>query len=112
MSSSVTQATLDYLARRLDELAAVFPTSPAAVDVVTLTDDIGVLAHHLQYAIERAQERFTAPETVHLPERADLVRLSRAAAGIAGALDTLTEALAFATTGFQREALPDLAHSH
>lgn len=111
MSSSITQATLDYLALRLDELAAVFPTSPAAVDVVTLTDDIGVLTHHLQYATERAQERFTAPETVYLPERVALARLARAAAGIAGALDVLAEALTYATTGFQREAIPDLATS-
>ncbi|MER5215374.1 hypothetical protein ABT063_33715 [Streptomyces sp. NPDC002838] len=104
-SSSITQATLDYLALRLDELAAVFPTSPAAVDVVTLTDDIGVLTHHLQYATERAQERFTAPETVYLPERVALARLAQAAAGIAGALDVLAEALTYATTGFQREAI-------
>ncbi|MEU9381898.1 hypothetical protein AB0D38_13240 [Streptomyces sp. NPDC048279] len=111
MSSSVTPATLDYLAQRLDELAAQFPTSPDAVDLVTLTDDIGTLGHHLQHAIERAQERFTAPETVYPPERVALVRLARAAAGIARALDTLAEALNYATTGFQREAVEDLAHS-
>ena len=111
MSSSVTPATLDHLARRLDELAAQFPTSPDTVDLVTLTDDIGVLAHHLQHAIERAQERFTTPQTVYPPERATLVQLARAAAGIAQALDTLADALAYATTGFQREAVEDLAHS-
>jgi predicted transcriptional regulator len=111
MSSSVTPATLDYLARRLDELAAGFPTSPDAVDLVTLTDDIGVLAHHLQHAIEYAQERFTTPQTVYPPERATLVRLARAAAGITRALDTLAEALTYATTGFQRETVEDLAHS-
>ncbi|MGW2046210.1 hypothetical protein ACWCPF_13645 [Streptomyces sp. NPDC001858] len=111
MSSSVTRATLDDLAQRLDELAAQFPTSPDAVDLLTLTDDIGTLGHHLQQTIERAQERFTAPETVYPPERVTLVRLTRAAAGIARALDTLAEALTCATTGFQRKALPDLAHS-
>ncbi|WP_330347799.1 hypothetical protein [Streptomyces sp. NBC_00582] len=37
-----TQAALDYLGRRLDELADAFPTTPAAVDVVTLTDDIAL----------------------------------------------------------------------
>ncbi|GGR35744.1 hypothetical protein [Streptomyces aurantiogriseus] len=111
MSSSVTQATLDYLARCLDELADQFPASPDAVDLVTLTDDIGMLVHHLQHATERAQERFTAPQTVHPPERATLVRLTRATAGIAQALGTLAEALTYATTGFQREGLPDLVHS-
>ncbi|MEU6230954.1 hypothetical protein [Streptomyces sp. NPDC047042] len=62
MSSSITQAALDVLARRLDELAAGFPTGPAAIDLVALTDDIGMLTHHLQQAAERAQERFTAPQ--------------------------------------------------
>lgn len=112
MSSPISQATLDYLALRLDELAAQFPTSPEAVDLVTLTDDIGILTHHLQHAAERAQERFTAPQTVYPPERVALVLLTRATAGIASALDMLTEALTFATTGFQREAVEDLAHSH
>lgn len=112
MSSSITQATFDHLARRLDELAAEFPTDPGAVDLVTLTDDIAVLAHHLQQATERVQERFTAPATVHPPERAALVRLTRATAGIAKALDILSEALTYATTGFQREAVANLAHSH
>ena len=111
MSSSVTQATLDYLARRLEELAAEFPTSPDAVDLTTLTDDIGMLAHHLQYAIEHTQERFTTPQTVYPPERVTLVQLARAAAGITRVLDTLAEALTYATTGFQREAVEDLAHS-
>ncbi|GGS92866.1 hypothetical protein [Streptomyces chromofuscus] len=112
MSSSITQATFDHLARRLDELAAEFPTGPEAVDLVTLTDDIGTLAHHLQQATERAQERFTAPATVHPLERAALVRLTRATAGIPKALDILAEALTYATTGFQREAVADLAPSH
>ncbi|MDX3617754.1 hypothetical protein [Streptomyces europaeiscabiei] len=111
MSSSVTPATFDYLARRLEELASSFPTSPDAVDLVTLTDDIGVLAHHLQHTIEHAQERFTTPQTVCLPERVALVQLARAAAGITRGLDTLAEALTYATTGFQREAVEDLAHS-
>jgi hypothetical protein len=111
MYASDTQAALNYLGRRLDELADAFPTRPAAVDVVTLTDDINVLAHHLEYATERAQERFTAPETVYLPERDALARLAEAAAGIAGALNVLTEALTYAATGFHREALPDLAVS-
>ncbi|MFJ4203461.1 hypothetical protein ACIP2Y_28050 [Streptomyces sviceus] len=111
MSSSVTPTTLDYLARRLDELAAQFPTNPEAVDLVTLTDDIAMLTHHLQHATERAQERFTAPLTVHPPERVTLVQLTRATAGIANALDTLAEALTYATTGFQREAVEDLARS-
>lgn len=113
MASSVSQTTLDHLARRLDELAAEFPTRPEAVDLVTLADDIATLSHHLQHAVERAQQRFTAPATVHAPERLVLVRLARAIAGMAHALDTLTEALAYATTGFQREeAVPDLAHTH
>jgi hypothetical protein len=111
MSSSVTAATFDYLARRLEELAASFPTSPEAVDLITLTDDIGVLAHHLQHTIEHAQERFTTPQTVYPPERVALVQLARAAAGITRGLDTLAEALTYATTGFQREAVEDLAHS-
>ncbi|MEH0442067.1 hypothetical protein QBA74_42450 [Streptomyces scabiei] len=111
MSSSVTAATFDYLARRLEELAASFPTSPDAVDLITLTDDIGVLAHHLQHTIEHAQERFTTPQTVYPPERVGLVQLARAAAGITRGLDTLAEALTYATTGFQREAVEDLAHS-
>ncbi|MDX3480132.1 DUF6238 family protein, partial [Streptomyces scabiei] len=101
MSSSVTPATFDHLARRLEELAASFPTSPDAVDLVTLTDDIGVLAHHLQHTIEHAQERFTTPQTVYPPERVTLVQLARAVAG----------ALTYATTGFQREAVEDLTHS-
>ncbi|WP_416986801.1 hypothetical protein [Streptomyces sp. T028] len=111
MPASATQAALNYLGRHLDELADAFPTNAAAVDVVTLTDDINVLAHHLEYATERAQERFTVPETVCLPERVALARLAEAAAGIAGALNVLTEALTHAATGFHREALPDLAVS-
>lgn len=31
---------------------------------------------------------------------------------MAHTLDTLTEALSYATTGFQRKAVPDLAHTH
>ncbi|MER6952477.1 hypothetical protein [Streptomyces sp. NPDC000618] len=111
MSSSITPATFDYLARRLEELASSFPTSPDAVDLVTLTDDIGVLAHHLQHTIEHAQERFTTPQTVYPPERVALVQLARAAAGITRGLDTLAEALTYATTGFQREAVENLTHS-
>ncbi|MCC9705988.1 hypothetical protein E4N62_12415 [Streptomyces sp. MNU76] len=111
MSSSVTPATFDCLARRLEELAASFPTSPDAVDLITLTDDIGVLAHHLQHTIERAQERFTTPQTVYPPERVALVQLAQATAGITRGLDTLAQALTYATTGFQREAVEDLAHS-
>jgi hypothetical protein len=112
MVSSVSQTTLDHLARHLDELAAAFPTRPEAVDLVTLADDIATLSHHLHHAVERAQERFTTPATVHAPERLVLVRLARATAGMAHALDTLAEALTYATTGFQREAVPDLAHTH
>ncbi|MFF3372094.1 hypothetical protein ACFYXF_03950 [Streptomyces sp. NPDC002680] len=112
MPSSVSQSTLEYLARRLDEQAAEFPTSPEAVDPVTLADDIATLSRHLQHAVKRTQERFTAPATVHAPERAVLVRLARATAGMAHALGTLAEALAYATTGFQHEAVPDLAHTH
>ncbi|MFJ6898144.1 hypothetical protein [Streptomyces hokutonensis] len=112
MVSSVSQTTLDHLARRLDELAAAFPTRPEVVDPVTLADDMAALSHHLQHAVERAQERFTAPATVHVPERLVLVRLARATAGMAHALDTLGEALTYATTCFQREAVPGLAHSH
>ncbi|UIX34387.1 hypothetical protein [Streptomyces sp. GQFP] len=112
MVSSVSQSTLDHLARRLDELAAEFPTQPEAVDPVTLADDIATLSHHLQHAVERAWERFAVPDTVHAPERVVLVRLARATAGMAHALDTLAEALTYATTGFQREAVPDLSHTH
>ncbi|MGC0405280.1 hypothetical protein RKD27_007924 [Streptomyces sp. SAI-126] len=112
MASAVSQSTLDHLARRLDELAAQFPTRPEAVEPVTLADDIATLSHHLQHAVERAQQRFTAPATVHAPERLVLVRLARATAGMAHALDTLTQALSYATTGFQRETVPDLAHTH
>jgi hypothetical protein len=112
MSSEVTDAALAYLARQLDELAADFPTSPDDVDLVTLTDDVNMLAHHLQQAAERAQNRFTTPAAVHSPERLTLVRLSRAATGIAKALEILTEALTYATTAFQRQALPDLSRSY
>ncbi|KUO15227.1 hypothetical protein [Streptomyces dysideae] len=111
MRASATQAALNYLGRRLDELADAFPTNAAAVDVVALTDDINVLVHHLEYATERAQERFAVPETVYLPERVGLARPAEAAAGIAGALNMLTEALTYAATGFHREALPNLAAS-
>ncbi|WP_405591657.1 hypothetical protein [Streptomyces sp. NBC_01092] len=111
MSSDVTEAALDSLARRLDELADHFPTGPEAVDLVTLTDDINLLAHHLQQATERAQERFTTPVTVHMPERLALVRLSEATSGIANALHILSDALTYAATGFQHEATANLAHS-
>ncbi|MFF9778512.1 hypothetical protein ACF1HJ_33290 [Streptomyces sp. NPDC013978] len=112
MPSSVTPSTLDRLARRLDGLADQVPSTPEAIDPVTLTDDISMLAHHLQHALECAQDRFTAPETVHPPERATLVQLATATAGIAHALHTLTEALAFATTGFQREGTEKPIPSH
>lgn len=112
MPSSVTPSTLNRLARRLDGLADQFPSTPEAVDPVALADDIGMLAHHLQHALEWAQDRFTAPETVHPPERATLVQLATATAGIAHALHTLTEALAYATTGFQREGTGKPIPSH
>ncbi|AJC55062.1 hypothetical protein [Streptomyces sp. 769] len=112
MPSTVTQATLDSLARRLDDLAAAFPTTPEAVAVGTLADHVSVLTHHLQYVTERAQDRFIAPERVRLPERQTLSRLAEATVGIAGALNELTEALAHATDGFRKQALPDLALSH
>ncbi|MBZ3904434.1 hypothetical protein [Streptomyces griseiscabiei] len=112
MPSSVTPRTLDRLARRLDGLADRVPSTPEAVDPVALADDISVLAHHLQRTVERAQARFTAPETVHPSERATLVQLATATAGIAHALHTLTEALAYATTGFQREGTGKPIPSH
>ncbi|MFF4256624.1 hypothetical protein ACFY1L_36105 [Streptomyces sp. NPDC001663] len=112
MASAVSQTTLDHLARRLDELAAEFPTRPEAVNLVTLADDIATLSHYLQHAVERARERFAAPATVHAPERLVLVRLAQATAGMAHALDTLAEALTYATTGFQRAAVRDLGHTH
>ncbi|MGW2721077.1 hypothetical protein [Streptomyces sp. NPDC001492] len=67
MPAEVTPSALDHLAGRLEELAPGFPSRPEAVGLVTLTDDIALLAHHLQQATERAQERFTAPATVHTP---------------------------------------------
>ncbi|MEU1329495.1 hypothetical protein [Streptomyces sp. NPDC005865] len=42
MTSGVTQATLDYLARRLNDVAAQLPTAPAEVDPTVLTDDIAL----------------------------------------------------------------------
>lgn len=71
MTSSVSQATLDALARRLDELAADFPTSPADVDPVALTDHIGLLAHHLDHLTGQTQDRLatTRPPRGSSPAR-------------------------------------------
>lgn len=112
MTSGVTQATLDYLARRLNEIAAQLPTSHAEVDPAALTDDIALLAHHLTYASERMQERFAQPETVYLPERHTLMRLAEAMTGVTGAIGHLTEALDCVSTGFYREAIPGVENSH
>lgn len=63
MSSEITDSALEYSAGCLDELAVGFPTRPEAVDLVTLADDIAVLAHHIQQATERAQNRPVVPVT-------------------------------------------------
>ncbi|MEU1073547.1 MULTISPECIES: hypothetical protein [unclassified Streptomyces] len=112
MTSGVTQATLDHLARRLNDIAAQLPTCHADVDAAALADDIALLAHHLTYASERAQDRFAAPETVHLPERHTLVRLGEAMTAVTRAMGYLTEALHCASTGFYCEALPGVETSH
>ncbi|MEV5979649.1 hypothetical protein [Streptomyces sp. NPDC052114] len=112
MTSGVTQATLDYLARRLNDVAGQLPTTHTEVDPATLTDDIALLAHHLTYAGERAQERFAAPETVHLPERHTLMRLAEAMTTVTSAMGHLTEALDCVSTGFYREAIPGVETSH
>ncbi|GGU55244.1 hypothetical protein GCM10010211_19910 [Streptomyces albospinus] len=112
MAAGVTQATLDYLARRLNEIAAQLPTSRAAVDPAALTDDIALLAHHLTYASERVQERFAQHETVHLPERHTLMRLAEAMTAVTGAMGHLTEALDCVATGFYRQAIPGVETSH
>ncbi|MFD4476434.1 hypothetical protein ACFWPU_10020 [Streptomyces sp. NPDC058471] len=112
MASSLTQATLDYFARRLNEVAAQLPITHAEVDPSALTDGIAVLAHHLTYATERAQERFAQPETVHLPERHTLMRLAEALTAVTGAMGHLTAALDCVSTGFYREAVPGVETSH
>ncbi|MFG2716979.1 hypothetical protein ACGFW5_01515 [Streptomyces sp. NPDC048416] len=112
MTSGVTQATLDHLARQLNDIASQLPTTHSDVDPRTLTDDIALLAHHLTYVGERTEERFAAPETVHLPERHTLVRLAEAMAAVTRAMGHLTEALTCASTGFYCEAIPELATSH
>ncbi|WP_326812297.1 hypothetical protein OIE62_07615 [Streptomyces scopuliridis] len=108
----VDQTTLDYLAERLDDLAGEFPGSAVEVDLVTLTDHIGVLTHHLDNALGRAQDRFTATETVYPPERRTLAQLAEATVGITRALNVLAEALAHATQGYRKEAHPGDGHSH
>ncbi|WP_405734894.1 hypothetical protein OG607_41355 [Streptomyces sp. NBC_01537] len=110
--NAVSQATLEYLARRLDDLAADFPNTSAGVDLGTLTDHIAMLTHHLDYANGRAQERFTAAETVYLPERGVLQQLAEAAVGITGALNILAQALAHAAHGYRTEAIPGIGHTH
>ncbi|WP_435217577.1 hypothetical protein [Streptomyces sp. bgisy034] len=112
MASGITQATLDYLAQRLNEVAAQLPTTHAEVDPAALTDDIALLAHHLTYASERAQERFAAPETVHLPERRTLMGLAEAMTAVTGAIGHLTEALHCVSTGFYRQTIPEVETSH
>ena len=82
------------------------------MDPAALTDDIALLAHHLTYASERAQERFAAPETVHLPERHTLMRLAEAMTAVTGAMGHLTEALDCVSTGFYRQAIPEVETSH
>lgn len=112
MASGVTQATLDYLARRLNDVAAQLPTTHADVDPAALTDDIALLAHHLTYAGERAQERFAAPETGRLPERHTLMRLAEAMTAVTSAMGHLTEDLDCVSTGFYREIIPWVETSH
>ncbi|MEV7196904.1 hypothetical protein AB0N81_34650 [Streptomyces sp. NPDC093510] len=112
MASDVTQTTLDYLARRFNGVAAQLPTSHAGVDPAALTDAIALLAHHLTYAGERAQERFTASERVYLPERHTLMRLAEAMTAVTGAMGHLTKALDCVSTGFYREAIPGAETSH
>ncbi|MEV0259008.1 hypothetical protein AB0H82_32685 [Streptomyces sp. NPDC050732] len=111
MTSGVTQATLDYLTRRLNDVAAQLPTTHADVDPAALTDDIALLAHHLTYAGERAQERFAA-ETVRLPERHTLMRLAQSMTALTSAMGHLTEAVDCVSTGFYREAVPGVETSH
>ncbi|MFF1420060.1 hypothetical protein [Streptomyces sp. NPDC058280] len=72
--------------------------SAVEANLVTLTDHIGVLTHHLDYALGRAQDRFTATETVYPPERRTLAELAEATVGITAALNLLAEALAHATS--------------
>lgn len=112
MTSSVSQATLHALTRRLDELAADFPTSPADVAPVALTDHIGLLAHHLDHLTGRVQERLATTQPVDLPERRLLAELADAATAITGALRLLTEALAGTAHAFRKEALPGFDTSH
>ncbi|WP_282793096.1 hypothetical protein [Streptomyces sp. CC224B] len=61
MASGVTQVNLDYLAGRLSDVPGQLPTTHAEVDPAALTDDLALLAHHLTYAGERAQEHFAPP---------------------------------------------------
>ncbi|MFH8991380.1 hypothetical protein [Streptomyces sp. NPDC017940] len=112
MASGVTQASLDYLARRLNDVAAQLPTTHADVDPAALTDGIALLAHHLTYAGERAQDRFAGPETVRLPERRTLMRLAESMTAVTSAMGHLTEALDCVYTGFYREANPGVETSH
>ncbi|MFI8811443.1 MULTISPECIES: hypothetical protein [unclassified Streptomyces] len=103
MPAPATPATLATLARGLEDLIADFPTDPAVITVSALTDDIGMLTHHLQHLAEHAQERFTA-QRVHVPEHRVLVQLAEAAAEIAGALNVLTHALAQTVDSLCEEA--------
>lgn len=112
MTSGSTQATLEYLIRRLNEVGAQLPTTHAEVDPAALTDVIALLAHHLTYASERAQERFANPETVYLPERHALMRLAEAMTAVTDAMGRLTEALDCVSTGFYRQAIPGVETSH
>ncbi|WP_326613524.1 hypothetical protein OG949_35155 [Streptomyces scopuliridis] len=112
MTSSVSSATLGALARRLDELAADFPTSPADVDPVALTDHICMLAHHLDHLAGRTQERLATTQPVHLPERRLLAGLADAAPAITEALHLLAKALAHTTHAFRKEGLPSFETSH
>ncbi|MFE6028844.1 hypothetical protein [Streptomyces niveus] len=112
MASAVSSATLDALARRLDELAADFLTSPADVDPVALTDHIGVLAHHLDHLAGRTQERLAMTQPVYPPERRFLAELADAATVITGALHLLAEAPAHTAHAFHKEALPGFETSH
>ncbi|MEU7646322.1 hypothetical protein [Streptomyces huasconensis] len=82
------------------------------MDPAALTDAIALLAHHLTYASERAQERFATSERVSLPERHTLMRLAEAMTAVTDAMGHLTEALDCVSTGFYREAISGVETSH
>lgn len=106
----VSSRTLNYLARRLDELADHFPATPETVELTDLTDDIGMLTSLISYAAETAQERFTSTGPVHPPERRTLTALAHAVAAVTKALGVLADAFGHAAYGYQAEAWPEGPH--